>query len=92
MNLFSIYFIVINIGTFLVMLEDKKSAINQRFRIPEKALFLLTILGGSLGNVAAMRFIRHKSNKNSFKITIAFIVMLQIGFFIYLFKIKNPSS
>ena len=85
MNLFSIYFIVINIGTFLVMLEDKKSAINQRFRIPEKVLFLLTILGGSLGNVAAMRFIRHKSNKNSFKITIALIVMLQISLlYIYL--------
>lgn len=85
MNLFSIYFIVINIGTFLVMLEDKKRAINQRFRIPEKALFLLTILGGSLGILAAMRFIRHKSNKNSFKITIALIVMLQISLlYIYL--------
>lgn len=85
MNLFSIYFIVINIGTFLIMLEDKKRAINQRFRIPEKVLFLLTILGGSLGIVAAMRFIRHKSNKNSFKITIALIVMLQISLlYIYL--------
>lgn len=85
MNLFSIYFIVINIGTFLVMLEDKKRAINQRFRIPEKVLFLLTILGGSLGIVAAMRFNRHKSNKNSFKITIALIVMLQISLlYIYL--------
>lgn len=85
MNLFSIYFIVINIGTFLVMLEDKKRAINQRFRIPEKVLFLLTILGGSLGILAAMRFIRHKSNKNSFKITIALIFMLQISLlYIYL--------
>ena len=85
MNLFSIYFIVINIGTFLVMLEDKKRAINQLFRIPEKVLFLLTILGGSLGILAAMRFIRHKSNKNSFKITIALIVMLQISLlYIYL--------
>lgn len=85
MNLFSIYFIVINIGTFLVMLEDKKRAINQRFRIPEKVLFLLTILGGSLGILAAMRFIRHKSNKNSFKMTIALIVMLQISLlYIYL--------
>lgn len=85
MNLFSIYFLVINIGTFLVMLEDKKRAINQRFRIPEKVLFLLTILGGSLGILAAMRFIRHKSNKNSFKITIALIVMLQISLlYIYL--------
>lgn len=85
MNLFSIYFIVINIGTFLVMLDDKNRAINQRFRIPEKVLFLLTILGGSLGILAAMRFIRHKSNKNSFKITIALIVMLQISLlYIYL--------
>lgn len=85
MNLFSIYFIVINIGTFLVMLEDKNRAINQRFRIPEKVLFLLTILGGSLGILAAMRFIRHKSNKNSFKITITLIVMLQISLlYIYL--------
>ena len=85
MNLFSIYFIVINIGTFLVMLEDKKRAINQRFRIPEKVLFLLTILGGSLGILAAMRFIRHKSNKNSFKIKITLIVMLQISLlYIYL--------
>ncbi len=67
------------------MLEDKKRAINQRFRIPEKALFLLTILGGSLGILSAMRFIRHKSNKNSFKITIALIVMLQISLlYIYL--------
>lgn len=78
MNWITPYLIVINIVAFLVMFYDKKRAINEQFRVPENVLFLLTILGGSGGIFAAMEILRHKSSKNSFKLKVSIIVLVQI--------------
>lgn len=85
MNVFYIYLIVINIVSFLVVLYDKNRAINEQFRVPEKVLFLLTLIGGSAGIFAGMRMLRHKSSKNSYKLTVSIIVMIQIVI-LYIFQ------
>lgn len=43
------YIIFMNILTFLVMWYDKREAIKQKWRVPEKSLFLLCLLGGTIG-------------------------------------------
>ena len=42
----SIYFVVINIIGFLIMFIDKQKAKKGVWRIPEKAIFIITALGG----------------------------------------------
>ena len=49
-----IYLIVINVITFLVMLYDKHEAKINQWRISEKGLFILSLIGGSIGGIAGM--------------------------------------
>lgn len=61
---FIIYLIIINLITFLAMFIDKKKAEQSKWRISEKALFILAIFGGSVGGIAGMYIFRHKTKKN----------------------------
>ena len=56
-----IYLIFINIVGFAMMGIDKKKAKKRAFRIPEASLFIIAILGGSLGSIAGMYFFKHKT-------------------------------
>ena len=40
---------------------DKKKAKKRAFRIPEASLFIIAIIGGSLGSIAGMYFFKHKT-------------------------------
>lgn len=73
-----IYIILINIITFSVFGIDKLKAIKDKWRIPEKALFLLSIVGGSVGGLLGMYTFRHKTQKPAFKFGIPVILIVQI--------------
>ena len=62
-----IYLCVINLAAFLAMGLDKWKAKKNAWRIPEKTLFLLVILGGSVGGVLGMQIFRHKTRHWYFK-------------------------
>ena len=78
-----IYFIIINIITFLVMLYDKHEAKVGHWRISEKGLFTLALIGGSIGALAGMYAFRHKTKKWYFKYGFPLIIILQIIAIIY---------
>lgn len=40
---------------------DKRRAIRHEWRIPEATLFLIALLGGSMGSIAGMQLFRHKT-------------------------------
>lgn len=63
-----IYLIIINIITFLIYGLDKYFAKKRMFRISEKILFILSIMGGFLGAIIGMKKFRHKTKKIIFKI------------------------
>lgn len=48
-------------------------------RTPEKTLFLLAILGGSVAMYATMQLIRHKTQHKRFMIGIPLIILAQIA-------------
>lgn len=73
-----IYLIVINIIGFLLMFIDKKKAEHGAWRIPEKTLFLATLLGGGVGTIAGMYTFRHKTKKLRFSVGFPVILVLQI--------------
>ncbi|MCX6073301.1 MAG: DUF1294 domain-containing protein [Campylobacterales bacterium] len=56
-------FTLFNLVTFLVFGYDKFLAHTNRRRISEKTLFILAMIGGSVGAVFAQKFFRHKSQK-----------------------------
>jgi len=81
-----IWLIIINIITFAVFGIDKKKAIDGKFRIRELTLFVLSILGGSLGGFIAMHTFHHKTKKWYFKFGIPLILIAQVLLIIFIAK------
>lgn len=81
-----IYLVVINIIGFLAMWIDKRKAERGKWRIKEKTLFMITLLGGGIGTISGMYTFRHKTKKLSFTIGLPSILILEIITIIY-FKI-----
>ena len=86
MKYFCIWLIIINILTFAVFGIDKKKAIDGKFRISELTLFILSLLGGSLGGLAAMYTFHHKTKKWYFKFGIPLILIAQVLLIIFIAK------
>ena len=78
------YLAVINAVTFLVYGIDKLRAKRGAWRIPEKTLFLLPILGGSVGAIAGMKVFHHKTKHWYFKYGMPLILLLQIALVVWL--------
>ena len=72
------YVLIINIIGFFSMLIDKRRAINNKWRIPEKTLFLIAILGGSIGSIFGMRLFRHKTKHWYFVLGMPIILIIQL--------------
>ena len=73
-----IYFIIINIISFGAMWVDKRKAQKGKWRISEGALFILALIGGSIGGIIGMYTFRHKTKKKIFTIGFPVILILQI--------------
>ena len=73
-----IYLAIMNIASLLIMGIDKSRARNQGWRIPEKTLFLLSLLGGSLGSLMGMYLFRHKTRHWYFVIGMPLILVAHI--------------
>ena len=73
-----IYFVLINLIAFVLFGIDKRRAYLNQWRISEKTLILLALLGGSLGAMLGMNVFRHKTQKPLFRWGIPAIVVLQL--------------
>ncbi len=84
MNLFWFILILFNAASLGIMLWDKRQAIIHRTRVPEVALFMLAIFGGSCGIFLGMILARHKTRKPRFTVTVPILLILQAGASIFL--------
>ena len=78
-----LYILIMSILTFSVCGADKFAAQRQKRRGPEKVLFLLSILGGSVGMYLGMFTFRHKTKHWYFVIGIPAIILVQAALLIY---------
>ena len=87
-----LWLLLINLVTFFVFGIDKwkaKRKVEKESirRIPEKTLFLLSALGGSIGALLGMKVWHHKTLHKSFRFGIPAILALQIviplGLYLY---------
>ena len=78
MDFVYVYLIIINIVGFAAMGMDKSKAKKGQWRIPEKTLFLLSIIGGSIGTWAGMYVFHHKTKHWYFVVGMPLILVLQL--------------
>ena len=73
------YLVIMNLIAFFAMGIDKWKAKHQKWRIPEKTLFLWVLLGGSIGGIAGMQYFRHKTKHIVFKVGFPVIFIIQVA-------------
>lgn len=88
---FLFYLLIINLTGFLIMFIDKSRAIHKEWRIPEKTLIGISIIGGSVGMLLGMSTFKHKTKHKKFTLGVPFILTLQI-FLIILSICKKITS
>ena len=86
----AVYLIAVNALSFAVYGWDKaRSKVQGARRVPEKTLFLLALLGGSVGAVAGMRVWHHKTRHWYFKYGLPAILLAQLALAWYLGGLLN---
>ena len=80
----TVWLLVINLVTFLIYGVDKRRAKRGAWRVPEKTLFLLPLLGGSVGALLGMRVFHHKTKHWYFVWGIPAILLAQIALVLWL--------
>ena len=74
-----LYFLVIfSLGVGFT-LHDKMSAMKRKGRVPEKTLFIVAVLGGSIPMYVTMLTVSHKTKHKRFMIGLPCIIILQIA-------------
>ncbi len=78
------YLIIMNITGFLTMGLDKRRAIRNRWRIPERTLLGIALFGGGIGSYLGMKYFRHKTKHRSFQILLPLTAAcyLFLGFYL----------
>ena len=78
-TLLAAYFASVNFIGFALMGIDKHTAKKRAFRIPEATLFIIAVIGGSLGSLIGMYTFRHKTRHRKFVIGMPLILVFQIA-------------
>ena len=81
-----IYLVLINAVGFALMLIDKYKAKKNLWRIPEATLLGVAAVGGSIGALAGMYTVRHKTKHLKFILGIPAILAVQIVAAVVLFS------
>ncbi len=73
-----LYLGIMNLMGVAVMGIDKSKAKRGAWRIPEKVLFFVSFLGGSIGTWAGMYLFRHKTKHWYFVVGMPLILVLHV--------------
>ena len=83
-EIFYWYLAIINALVLVVYGGDKLFAKLDSWRVPEKVLLLLALLGGSIGALLGMQIFRHKTRHLKFRYGVPMILLLQVAALVYL--------
>ncbi|WP_342609568.1 DUF1294 domain-containing protein [Vibrio tritonius] len=75
---------VLSVITFFCYFKDKRAAKRDDWRVQEKTLHLLALLGGWPGALLGQKVFRHKTQKQPFKSILWLTVIVNIGCYVVL--------
>lgn len=78
MKIMEWYIVWSNLAAFLVYGLDKRRAKQHQWRISERTLLGLALIGGSFGALAGMYLFHHKTKKLKFAIGVPVILVVQL--------------
>lgn len=81
-----IYLSAVNIAAFSIMGIDKHKAQRKKWRVSEKSIFILGLMGGALGVLLGMNIFHHKTKHLKFTLGIPAVLVLNIIMLSYLLQ------
>lgn len=78
------YLACVNIVGFVLMGWDKSQAIRSGWRVPEKTLLGVALIGGGIGVYLGMRVFRHKTKHLQFNLGVPAILFVQLALLGYI--------
>ncbi|MBM4762510.1 DUF1294 domain-containing protein [Bacillus sp. B15-48] len=78
-QIFLIGLLIMNVFGYFLMKVDKQRAKQKEYRVSEKRLWLIAILGGALGMTIGMNRYRHKTKHLQFKLGLPILTILQLS-------------
>lgn len=80
----AVAYVVLSIASVAAYAVDKSAARGRRWRVSERSLLLLGLVGGWPGSIIAQQALRHKTSKVSFRSAFWFTVLLNVAGFVFL--------
>ncbi|KIL75586.1 hypothetical protein SD77_1047 [Bacillus badius] len=77
------YFVFINLISYIVMGNDKRKAKQGKWRTRESTLWLLALMGGAAGSWVAMQTHRHKTKHPAFKYGMPILAVIDLSVLVY---------
>lgn len=77
-----IYLVLVNAAALVLMLADKQKAKQGVWRIPERTLIGIALIGGSIGAILGMHLFRHKTRHLKFTLGLPLILAAQVWMYI----------
>lgn len=84
-------YIVASLLTYAFYKVDKSAASKSAWRVQESTLHFLALLGGWPGAIIAQQFLRHKTRKEEFRFVFWLTVLLNSGFYAWLFTSSGTA-
>ncbi len=78
LRILAVYIIIINTAAYIMYGADKRRAEKNKWRLSEKSLFAVCLLGGTVGGMLGMKVFRHKTKHLKFKIGLPALFILQL--------------
>ncbi|WP_150104310.1 DUF1294 domain-containing protein [Shewanella sediminis] len=85
------FYLIVSGFTFIAYALDKSAARKGNWRTKESTLQLMALIGGWPGALLAQRWLRHKSQKMSFRITLWLMIALNNGTLLWLLSSKGQT-
>lgn len=82
------WLVAVSVASVAVTAWDKSRAKRQAWRVPERTLWLMSLLGGSVATYLTMRVIRHKTLHRRFMWGIPLLAVAQIVLLVLLWQKK----
>lgn len=84
-TIYTIYLAFCSVFAFFLYGADKRKARKDKWRVSEKMLLTLSMIGGGIGGYFAMHVFRHKTKHWYFHLAHVFAIVWQVALWAYLY-------
>lgn len=79
----TVYIALMSVVLLVMMKVDKERARRNQYRISERTLWVMALLGGAVGGVIGMQLFRHKTKHLSFRFGFPLLALLDVSVLVF---------